>query len=194
MMKSKPAKATKSPSKNLGEKETGIDAIEMLKTDHKQVKALFKEFEEIHQDEENDGRKSEIVKQICAALTIHAQIEEEIFYPAVRDVIDDDDLMDEAEVEHAEAKALITQLEAMDTEDDYYDAKVTVLGEQVDHHITEEEKEMFPQIQKAKMDTLTLGRIMLKRKEELEDELGIFEGGNPGYPPIKKNSSKPLHR
>ena len=194
MMKSKPAKATKSPSKNLGEKETGIDAIEMLKTDHKQVKALFNEFEEIHQDEENDGRKSEIVKQICAALTIHAQIEEEIFYPAVREVIDDDDLMDEAEVEHAEAKALITQLEAMDAEDDCYDAKVTVLGEQVDHHITEEEKEMFPQIQKAKMDTLTLGRIMLKRKEELEDELGIFAGGNPGYPPIKKNSSKPLHR
>lgn len=193
-MKSKPAKETKSPSKNLGEKETGIDAIEMLKTDHKQVKALFKEFEEIHQDEENDGRKSGIVKQICAALTIHAQIEEEIFYPAVREAIDDDDLMDEAEVEHAEAKALITQLEAMDAEDDYYDAKVTVLGEQVDHHITEEEKEMFPQVKKAKMDTLALGEIMLKRKEELEEELGIFDGGSPSHPPIKKNSSKPLHR
>lgn len=194
MMKSKPAKETKSPSKNLGEKETGIDAIEMLKTDHKQVKALFKEFEEIHQDEENDGRKSEIVKQICAALTIHAQIEEEIFYPAVREAIDDDDLLNEAEVEHAEAKTLITQLEAMDAEDDYYDAKVTVLGEQVDHHITEEEKEMFPQVKKAKMDTVALGEIMLKRKEELEEELGIFDGGSPSYPPMKKNSSKPLHR
>jgi hypothetical protein len=98
---------------------------------------------------------------------------EEIFYPAVRKAIEDGDLMDEAVVEHAGAKALIAQLKSMDPKDDLYDAKVTVLGEQIDHHVKEEEGDMFVQAKKAKVDTKTLGAKMLKRKVALMSELEI---------------------
>ena len=100
-----------------------------------------------------------MVRKICNELTVHAQIEEEIFYPAVRKAIDDGDLMDEALVEHAGAKELISQLEAMDPEDELYDAKVTVLGEQIDHHVKEEEGEMFPR---------RGGQNSIERRSELE--------------------------
>ena len=95
----------------------------------------------------------------CQELTIHAQIEEEIFYPAVRDGIEDDDLMDEAEVGHASAKDLIAQLEAMEPGNDLYDARFTVLGEYIDHHVKEEQDEMFPKAKKAKLDLKALGKI-----------------------------------
>ena len=104
------------------------DAITMLTTDHEKVHALFEEFAEL-QDSGTKTEKSAIVKKICDELTIHATIEEEIFYPAVRTAIDDADLMDEALVEHACAKDLIAQLESADPKNDLYDAKVTVLGE-----------------------------------------------------------------
>ena len=120
-----------------------------------------------------DDEKSDVVATICNELKIHAAVEEEIFYPAVRKAIDDGDLMDEALVEHAGAKDLIEQLEGMDSEDDLYDAKVTVLGEQIDHHVKEEEGDMFPRAKKAKVDTQALGAQMQKRKLELMDEMGI---------------------
>ena len=148
------------------------DAITILTTDHEKVHALFEEFAEL-QDGRSKTEKTAIVKKICDELTIHATIEEEIFYPAVRKAIEDADLMDEALVEHACAKDLIAQLESADPKDDLYDAKVTVLGEQIDHHVEEEEGNMFVQARKAKVDAATLGAKMLKRKQALMEEMGI---------------------
>jgi hemerythrin superfamily protein len=147
------------------------DAITLLTADHKEVKQLFKEFEALKEKGSNE-EKTAVVEQICNALTVHAQIEEEIFYPAVRKAIEDGDLMDEALVEHAGAKELIAQLQDMDPEDDLYDAKVTVLGEQIDHHVKEEEGDMFPKAKKAKVDTGQLGARLAMRKEALMQELG----------------------
>jgi hemerythrin superfamily protein len=150
------------------------DAIEMLTADHKKVKKLFSQFAKLTEDG-TEEEKSGVVAQICNELTIHAEIEEEIFYGAVRKAIDDDDLMDEALVEHAGAKSLIAQLQEMDTDDDLYDAKVTVLGEQIDHHVKEEEGDMFPKARKANVDTHALGAQMMKRKLALMEELGIAD-------------------
>jgi hemerythrin superfamily protein len=154
-----------------------VDAIALLKADHADVKKMFKQFERM-KEEGADDEKSELAARICAALTVHAQIEEEIFYPAVRDAIDDDDLMDEAEVEHAGAKSLISQIESMQPGDPLYDAKVTVLGEQVEHHIKEEEGEMFTQIRESELDLEELGLEMMTRKGELEAMAGM-EGADP---------------
>lgn len=159
------------------------DAISVLMQDHKAVKKLFKEFESL-KEEDSDEQKAEIVQQICAQLTIHAQIEEEIFYPAVRDAIDDEDLMDEAEVEHEGAKDLISQLEIMEPGDAQYDAKVTVLGEYIAHHVAEEEGRMFPQVKKAKLDLKALGAALHERKEELMAETDLMP--EPHKIPAKK--------
>jgi len=149
------------------------DAIEMLTDDHKKVKALFKEFRSLKKDREGEEEKAAVVKQICDALTVHAAIEEEIFYPAVRAAIDDADLMDEALVEHAGAKELIAELREMSPDEQLFDAKVTVLGEQIDHHVKEEEGEIFPKAKKAKVDTEELGAQLAARKEDLTTELGV---------------------
>jgi hemerythrin superfamily protein len=151
------------------------DAIALLKSDHKQVKALFSEFDQLKNDGTEED-KAAIVAQICIELTIHTAIEEEIFYPAVRKAIEDSDLMDEALVEHAGAKDLIAQLEGAAADDDLYNAKVTVLGEQVRHHVQEEEGSMFPKAKKAKLDTAALGAKMIKRKMALMEEMGISGG------------------
>jgi hemerythrin superfamily protein len=151
------------------------DAIVMLTTDHRKVKALFKEFEKLKEKDGSDEDKAAIVQQVCDALKVHAEIEEEIFYPAVRKAIDDNDLMDEAIVEHAGAKDLIAQLEAMEPGDDLYDAKVTVLGEEIDHHVKEEEGDMFLKARKAKVDTVELGEEMAERRVALLAELGISD-------------------
>lgn len=148
------------------------DAIAMLMADHKKVKKLFSDFDKL-KDEGSDEDKSAIVEQICNALEIHTELEEEIFYPAVRKAIDDSDLMDEALVEHAGAKELIAQLEDATPDDDLYDAKVTVLGEQIDHHVKEEEGQMFPKAKKAKVDTEALGASMLRRKMALMEKMGL---------------------
>jgi hemerythrin superfamily protein len=156
------------PSKRASSKK-GNDAISMLKADHDKVKKMFKDFERMHEDEE-DQEAEQLAKQICNELTVHATIEEEIFYPEVRGAIDDEDLMDEAEVEHASAKDLIGQIEQMEPSDELYDAKVTVLGEYINHHVREEEGEMFPKVKKAKVDTDELGQQMMERKQELAPE------------------------
>ena len=148
------------------------DAIAMLMADHKKVKKLFSDFDKL-KEEGGDEEKSAIVDQICNELKIHTELEEEIFYPAVRNAIDDSDLMDEALVEHAGAKDLIAQLEDASPEDDLYDAKVTVLGEQIDHHVKEEEGSIFPKAKKAKVDTEALGSTMTKRKIALLDKMGM---------------------
>jgi hypothetical protein len=144
------------------------DAVQLLTEDHKKVKKLFKDFERLKDQEGAAKEKSALVQQICTELTIHTKVEEEIFYPVVRESIDEEDLMDEADVEHAGAKALIQQLEDMKPEDDHYDAKVTVLGEYIDHHVKEEHEEMFPKAKKAKVDMIELGARIAERKAELQ--------------------------
>jgi hemerythrin-like domain-containing protein len=142
------------------------DAIALLTAEHRQVSAMFKQFEEL--GERAKASKKKLADQICAALRVHTQIEEEIFYPAVREASKDlEDVVDEAVVEHASAKDLIEQLEAADPEDDLYDAKVKVLGEQVEHHVGEEEKEMFPKVRKLSLDLVELGQEMAERRDEL---------------------------
>lgn len=169
------------------------DAIALIKSDHDMVRDLFKQFEELMEDEDGAQQKEEIARRVCNALKVHAQIEEEIFYPAVRAAIDNDDLMDEAEVEHEAVDALIGQIEAMVPGDDLYDAKVVVLGEEVEHHIQEEEDEMFPLVKKAKLDTLDLGMQMIERKIELIAELGKpDESDDMGTPHTGKKKSKPV--
>jgi len=162
------------------------DAIELLMQDHKEVKAMFGAFKKLKEREDAEEEKADVVQQICTALTIHATIEEEIFYPAVRAEIDDEDLMDEADVEHAGAKELIAQLEAASPGDDHYDAKVTVLGELIDHHVKEEEGEMFPKAKKA-IDTKAIGAELAARKSELESEMDV---GTPPPSPKKANSGR----
>lgn len=156
--RAKPKSTAKSPP----------DAIALLTEDHKAVKQMFKDFEKLKKSDSDDDKKAALVEKICKALSIHAQVEEEIFYPAVRAGIDDDDLMDEADVEHAGAKDLIAQLEGMSPDDDHYDAKVTVLGEYIDHHVKEEQEEMFPKAKKAKVDLGALGALLAQHKKELE--------------------------
>jgi hemerythrin superfamily protein len=155
-----------SQNETLLEETTGQDAIELLMADHHRVAKLFAEFATL-KDHGSDEEKSALVAQICQELTVHTAIEEELFYPAVRKAIDDDDLMDEALVEHAGAKQLIAQLRTAHPDDDLYDAKVAVLGEQIDHHVEEEEGSLFAQAKGAGVDTLSLGVALLKRKAEL---------------------------
>ena len=146
-------------------KSSTPDAIELLKQDHASVKKALKEFEKM--DHEDTAMMQELVTTVCNELKVHTTIEEEIFYPAVRGAIEDEDLMNEAQVEHQSAKDLITQLEAMEPSDPLYVATFTVLGEYVLHHVKEEESEMFPQVKKAELDLDALGEKMSARKEAL---------------------------
>jgi hypothetical protein len=139
------------------------DAIKLLKDDHREVKGWFQDYEKL----EEDAEKQALADKICLALTVHTQIEEEIFYPAARAEIDDDDLLDEAEVEHASAKQLIAEIQGMKAGDHLFDAKVTVLGEYVNHHVDEEEKEMFPESRDSELDLKALGVQLAERKKEL---------------------------
>jgi len=153
---------------------TNVDAIQLLKRDHDDVDKMFKEYEEI-KERADDSEKEALVAQICDALTVHAQIEEEIFYPALRAVFKDTDLLAEAEVEHQTAKDLIAQIEGMGEADEMFDAKVKVLGEYIDHHVKEEQNEIFPQAKKAKVDMNALGEKMMERKQELLEEMGLLD-------------------
>ncbi len=143
------------------------DAVSLLSADHAEVKQMFETYGQLVDENADDEQRGELARKICSMLTVHAEIEEEIFYPAMRDSIDDDLALDEAEVEHASAKELIEQIEAMDPGDALYDAKVIVLGEYVDHHVQEEENEMFPQAEKSGIDLDGLGAELASRKREL---------------------------
>jgi hemerythrin-like domain-containing protein len=144
-------------------------AIEMLKEDHAKVKKAFKEFE--HMDRSDTEACRQVVQTVCDDLKVHTTLEEEIFYPAVREAIEDEDIMNEASVEHETAKMLIDQLENMEPDDPNYYATFTVLGEYVMHHVKEEEGEMFPQAKKSDIDLEALGRRMQERKSELLSQL-----------------------
>ena len=142
------------------------DAVTLLKEDHRTVEDLFAEFEKA----KGDGRKEKLAKQICLELTVHAQIEEEIFYPACEGKVDEDDLK-EAYVEHDGAKVLNAQIEdGSEKGDEYYDAKVKVLQEQIEHHVKEEEQRLvgiFSQAKRAGLDMDELGEQLAARKAEL---------------------------
>ena len=163
--RARPKKGSRTTRRTATASKRPQDAIALLKSDHKEVDAMFKAYEKA----EDDAEKQELAAKICKALTIHAQIEEEIFYPAAYDAFDDegDDLVDEAQVEHASAKALIAEIEAMQVGQPLFDAKVKVLSEYIKHHVEEEETEMFPECRDSDMDLKTLGQQLRARKKEL---------------------------
>jgi hemerythrin superfamily protein len=143
-----------------------LDAVALLKADHRQVEQWFSQFEKTN----SAGKKHQLVSNICAALTVHTSIEEEIFYPAFLKATQDKDMHHEAIVEHAGAKDLIAQIQDMSPSDDYFDAKVTVLSEMIKHHVKEEEQPggMFAEAKKSGMDLRALGERLLARKRELQ--------------------------
>lgn len=147
-----------------------IDALQLLKQDHREVEELFSEFESA-----KDGRtRSSVARRIAQALTVHAQIEEELFYPAVRQELQEHSLINEAKVEHESVKRLIADLEDMKPSDELYKAKMTVLREYVKHHVKEEERELFPMVKKSELDLMGLGEELMARKTEL-----MGRGGQP---------------
>lgn len=157
------------------------DAIQLLRADHREVEELFEKFEKAS----GDDKKEQIARQICTELKVHTMLEEEIFYPALRGKIDDDDL-DEAMVEHDGAKLLINEIEASGAKADFFEAKVKVLQEQVEHHIKEEEKEsgnLFTQARKTDVDLDALGEQMAARKAEL-----MAQAEGQGLPPAETST------
>ncbi|RYY01720.1 MAG: hemerythrin domain-containing protein [Gammaproteobacteria bacterium] len=144
------------------------DATALLRADHKEVSNLFDEYEKT----KSNAKKKSIVAEVCKALTVHAQIEEEIFYPAVKLALKDKELIPEATVEHATLKSLISQIEGIEPDGEIYDAKVKVLSEYVKHHVKEEQNEIFPKAKAAtKLDLIDLGAKLTQRKEELLAEI-----------------------
>ena len=163
------AKAKKKvPSRARGKSRTAgrQDAIAILKADHRQVEQWFEEFEKARVP----GRKETLARQICRALQVHTRIEEEIFYPAFLEATEDKDIHHEAEVEHEGAKKLIAEIESSGPDDEYFDARISVLSEMIKHHVREEEKSdgMFGTARKSDMDLRELGERLAARKKELE--------------------------
>jgi len=155
------------------------EIIGLLKDDHKRVKKAYRDFKKLD-GEENPEACAELVQRVLAELTVHAGLEEELLYPAAREAIAEEALIDEAEVEHESIRALIEQLKGMDPEDDKYAARFTVLCEYTLHHVKEEEGEMFPQLQRVRLDWESLASEMTSRREELMAEAGIAPEGAAG--------------
>lgn len=159
------------------------EIIETLTGDHKRVKKAFRDFAKMDAQDDPEGCEA-LVDQTLAELEVHTSLEEELFYPSVRGALKEADLVDEAEVEHMSAKQLIEQLRTMSPGDDKYAATFTVLGEYVNHHIREEEREMFPQLERTRgVDWATLQQEMTARREELMAEhmpgMAAEEGAEP---------------
>lgn len=160
------------------------NAIQLLTADHREVEALFESFEKAR----GADRKQKLAHQICTELKIHTAIEEEIFYPALRGKIEDD-MLDEAYVEHDGAKVLINDIEAAEPDEDFYDAKVKVLSEEIEHHVKEEEQRgegMFAEARKTDVDLDALGAQMQARKDELKRQ-----AETAGLPPAKPTAVTP---
>ena len=188
MPAAKKTAAKKAPAKKTAAKKVAkvsrTDAIALLTADHKRVKKMFKQFDKMKEDG-SSADKQALAQQICAELALHAEVEEQIFYPATREAIDDDDMLNEAEVEHASAKDLIAQIESGDPSDPLWDAKVTVLGEYVDHHVQEEEEEMFKKARKAKMDLEALGQQIAAMKQSRDGAEAMAPASAPIQPARK---------
>lgn len=155
------ATAIKKPATDAAPKAK--EATALLRADHKVVSDLFSEYEKSR----SNIRKKQLVTQICKELTVHAQIEEEIFYPAVKQALKDKELVPEATVEHATLKDLIAQVKGVEPDGEMFDAKIKVLSEYVKHHVKEEQSEMFPKAKESKLDLVALGAQLSERKAEL---------------------------
>jgi len=163
-----------SSSQSKGRSASGAKSkiVAMLKADHKKVKKAFKDFEKMDPQDDPEGCQA-LVQQTLAEIEVHAEIEEQMFYPAARGAIGDEDLIDEAEVEHMTAKVLIEQLKGMGPDDEKFAATFKVLGEYLNHHIQEEEGEMFPQLTQAGAEWDTVLDEMLAQREQLMQEKGL---------------------
>jgi len=150
-----------------------LNAIDMLKQDHREVEMLFKEFEQLH--EQGEDAAEQVIQTACTELKIHDKLETEIFYPAVREEAGEEetDLLDEAEVEHESVRELIQKIEGLAASDEKKHAHFMVLSEYVKHHVKEEEKEMFPKLKQMDIDFAALGEQMKERKAELMSEMGV---------------------
>lgn len=148
-------------------------ALELLVADHRGVESLFEQYEQ--EKDGDEGTRRDLAQKICAEITVHAQVEEELLYPWLRENLDDDDMdmVEEAQVEHNGAKDLIAQIEAASDIDEQYNAKVKVLGEYIKHHVNEEENEIFPKIRDMQEELDELGQEIAARKGELKEEMGI---------------------
>lgn len=149
------------------------DAIELLTSEHKEVKALFEEYQRSVDKESSSKELTALAQKICSLLTVHAKVEEEFLYPALRKSFDTSELIDEAAIEHATIKSLIEQIVNGNRRDSLYDAKVKVLGEYVDHHVKEEEGQIFPKAKILKLDMEEIGKAIVLRKAELLLEIPI---------------------
>jgi hemerythrin superfamily protein len=144
------------------------DALQLLMAEHREVKAMFQQYQKLADAGGKGDERMLLASQICVALTLHTQVEEEILYPAARTVLTkDEDIVDEAYVEHAGAKTLIAQIKTMTSDQPMFDAKVTVLGEYIDHHVREEENEFFPKLRKTSLDLAAMGEQIAARKHQL---------------------------
>lgn len=151
--------------------------LDMLIEDHRRIQEMFQDFVDMDEDEE---ARRDLVQTACAELTAHAQLEEELFYPAVREEIDEQHLIDEAQVEHGVVKDLITQLEYTEPDDDLYAATFHVLAEYTNHHIEEEESDIFTQVRESKMDLSALAEEMTERRAELRIQHGLDSAAGEG--------------
>ena len=139
------------------------DATALLRADHKLVSGLFADYEATN----STAKKRKLVEKICTELSVHAQVEEEVFYPAVKEALKDHELVPEARVEHATLKDLIAQVEGIEPEGEMFDARIKVLSEYVKHHVREEQNEMFPKAKSTNLDLTELGARIVQRKTEL---------------------------
>lgn len=162
-----PARGARKLGALAAEQGAPADALHLLEQDHQEVEALFAQFKKL----EGAREKAAMAAKICLLLKVHTQIEEEILYPAAREVMDEDDLVDEAEVEHTSARQLIAQVEAMKPRDHLFDARVNVLGEYVHHHVEEERTELFPALRETDLDFYELGAQLTERKLALLGKL-----------------------
>lgn len=163
--KTKAAAAGEKTSAKSATTPKAMEAMALLRRDHKIVSDLFDDYEKT-----NVKSKKSIVSQICTELTIHAQLEEEIFYPAVKEALKDKELVPEAIVEHSTLKDLIAEVEGVEPNGEEFDAKIKVMSEYVKHHVKEEQNEMFPKAKDSKLDMMELGAQIASRKEELVAE------------------------
>lgn len=187
------ARTTKAPVRR--SKAPRENAITLLTADHRKVAQIFAQYEKVKDDDME--QKQELAKLACAELTIHAQVEEELLYPALRNVLAESDLIDEAEVEHGSIKKLIAALESSAPEDRFYDANMKVLSEYVKHHVEEEQDEIFPKAKKAKeLDLVEMGEEIRRRKVQLHEEIGLEPepGEDAGVrAENKRHSATPRH-
>jgi hemerythrin-like domain-containing protein len=160
---SKKTATRKTPERSKGRTSVGFDAIALLRADHKRVADLYEEYEHTR----STAKKKAIVSKICLELSIHAQVEEEIFYPAVKAALKDKEMVPEAQVEHATLKELIAQVKNKEPDGELFDAKIKVMSEYTKHHVKEEHNEMFPKARKTKLNMNELGARLQARKDEL---------------------------